>query len=159
MAKPGTRKNKQQPEMPEEWWPLYHLDVEEVTPTVSELLAYGNEKEVRREIETIWTFVNSDQVIEEPWKSWLAKALFEISRGADANKALGLKRKKKRSVGDLTHRNGIVKYVTDQGFDRDTAMATASQFNLSTRKFDLEETGGSLKKAIDRYLEEKFGTK
>lgn len=128
----------------------------ETTVTQSEILDSGTSAELRSELELIALSLEKCNLPDHQ-KHWISNCLKKISKGADANTALGLKRRNKHSPQTIKNLQYMVKDLVSQGATSARAFDVVGQYAreqglLSSNK-DYSDAlpGDTLKKLLQRY--------
>lgn len=130
------------------------------SPSTSELLEFGTSREVREALETIAFMLDSGRASEigPKTQALLGEALRRIGNGEDANKALGLNRKKKYGAWYAKQLDWLIKDLMRQGMTRAEAEDFMGRLDLkkieTAEKFfsldDLQSADEKLRKRIAR---------
>jgi hypothetical protein len=130
------------------------------SPSVPELLETGTASEVRQALETIAFILDRGKAAEIGHKTQalLGEALRRIGKGEDANKALGLTRKKKYGAWYAKQQNWLIKDLMRQGMTRAEAEDFMGRLDLKkvekAEKFftldELQSADEKLRKRIAR---------
>lgn len=130
------------------------------SPSVPELLETGTAGEVRQALESIARLLERGNAagIGPKTQALLGEALRRISKGEDANKALGLSRKKKYGAWYAKKMDWLIKDLMRQGMTRAEAEDFMGRLDLkkiqTAEKFfsldDLQSADEKLRKRIAR---------
>lgn len=130
------------------------------SPSVPELLEFGTAREVREALERIAFMLDCGRASEigPKTQALLGEALRRIGKGEDANKALGLTRKKKYGAWYAKQLDWLIKDLMRQGMTRAEAEDFMGRLDLkkieTAEKFfsldDLQSADEKLRKRIAR---------
>ena len=131
----------------------------ETRVSISEMLEGGTADERRSAIFTIARQLESGRDLPDALRKWIADALQQIGLGADANRALGLTTKQKRSLQELKDLTFLIDDLRRQGMSHEDARDLVARYDPRTENFRPAERGEALRKHIQRRGAKKKGDK
>ncbi len=101
----------------------------ETEVSLADILYEGTKDEVRHELEFIAQNLKSGRGISEELEVWLGEAIEKIARGEDANKALGLRRKRRITAQEVKNYRYVVNDLRNQGLTKTEALDLVSRYS------------------------------
>lgn len=122
----------------------------ETRVSISDLLREGTKDEVRDTLNYIGMLLSNGQPLPDKCAEWLGKALYKISKGEDANKALGLKRKRRIPVQQVKNLRYLVSDLRKQGLTAEDALDMVSRYDHESGELKDANRIDALKKLLKR---------